>query len=228
MQGGLLKRSEGFLSSYTALMPVQTLLDPKAIDLLFDDSTFACLEELLQAEWTAGALSRKVGLSIGSTVYRLQQLEAHQIIQVTREVKRAGRPIKHYRATSEAYYVPFEATSHATVEDLWWKVLSPLYHHALTTLLRQARDQHIPLEEGGILIQKDPLGGTEIKILPQAIPSTQDIPDGPVRLLGWDTLSLSHTQAKAFKQELQALVKKYQQHSGEHEYAFFCGLMNPK
>ncbi|GGJ56347.1 winged helix-turn-helix domain-containing protein [Deinococcus roseus] len=203
----------------------QTVTHPRAIELLFEDRTFACLEALMQAELPVGQLAKKTGLALGSALYRVQQLSEQGLVQVVREEKRSGRAIKHYRATSEAFYVPFSATHHETVEDLWWKVLGPMYRTALGTVLKRAEAQEVPLEEGGILIQTDPEGGLDLHILPRALPATPDIPDRPVSMLNWDTLTLPHDQARVFKQELQALVQKYQGQTEGHEYAFFSGLI---
>lgn len=202
----------------------RTLTHPRALELLLDPHTFSCLEMLLQHECTLSQLGQKTGLSAGSTLYRIQQLMEHGFVEVAREEKRSGRAIKHYQTTAEAFYIPFASTAADTAESMCWKMVAPLFQHALNALLKQARDQNTPLEKGGILFQKDPSGEAQIKMVSENLKSDPSRTASSAHHFHWETLNLTHEQARDLNTEMQTLLRKYQNPSGPHTYVVFSGL----
>lgn len=67
--------------------------------------------------------ARRLGCSVQTMHYRVKQLLSLKLIEVVREEERAGRPIKYYRAISQAFFVPDELTPHA---DLGERLLADL------------------------------------------------------------------------------------------------------
>lgn len=202
----------------------RTLTHPRALELLLEAHTFTCLEMLLQKECTLSQLAQKTRLSAGSTLYRIQQLMAYGFVEVAHEEKRSGRAIKHYRTTAEAFYIPFAITSAETAESMCWRMVAPLFQHAMNALLKQARDQNTPLEKGGILFQKDPSGEAQIKMVSENLKSDYTRTASSAHHFHWETLHLTHEQARALNTEMMALLSKYQSPSGPHSYVVFSGL----
>lgn len=68
-------------------------------------------------EATVSAAALAVGCSVQTMHYRVKQLLAAGLLYIVREEKRAGRALKHYRAVSDAFFVPDDLTHHADLEE---------------------------------------------------------------------------------------------------------------
>ena len=68
-------------------------------------------------ENTVSAAALSLGCSVQTMHYRIRQLLAAGLIKVAREEKRAGRAVKHYRAVSDAFFIPDDLTEHADLEE---------------------------------------------------------------------------------------------------------------
>ena len=68
-------------------------------------------------ETSVSAAAQVLGCSVQAMHYRVKQLLAAGLLEVAREEKRAGRSIKHYRAVSDAFFVPDNLTPYADLEE---------------------------------------------------------------------------------------------------------------
>lgn len=69
--------------------------------------------------------ARRLGCSVQAMHYRVKQLLSLKLIEVAREEPRAGRPVKYYRAVSQAFFIPDDLTPHADLEERLLADLSP-------------------------------------------------------------------------------------------------------
>lgn len=179
----------------------------------------------MRQDATVGEVAQRVGLSVGSAHYRVRQLLSHDLIEVTREERRAGRTLKIYRARARQYFIPFGVTDSEDAESFWWSFTQPLYEQFVRAMMRNFR-HHVPdMDAWGLLIGPDAVGGLELRCSPA--------PGGAVRkpstttalsTLNWESLSLSHAQAQSMMSEIRAVVERYRALSGPHAYLWQAGL----
>ena len=63
---------------------------------------------LAAGEHTASELAARTGSSLSLLDYHLRKLTGLGLVRMTRQIRRAGRPVKSYRATADAFFVPAE------------------------------------------------------------------------------------------------------------------------
>ncbi len=91
--------------------------DAEQARLLSDPKSFHYLEPFIAQTRTVTAAAEEVGCNVDTMLYRVKVFLKVGLLKVVREEKRAGRPIKHYRSGSDAYFVPFEVTPYAGLEE---------------------------------------------------------------------------------------------------------------
>lgn len=94
-----------------------TVTDPEQARLLSDPKTFEFFEPFVARERTLTAVAEALGCRLDTLLYRVKVLVKAGLLRVTRLEKRAGRPVKHYRSVHDAYFVPFEVTPFAELEE---------------------------------------------------------------------------------------------------------------
>ena len=91
--------------------------DPGQARLLSDPKSFSYFEPFIARTKTVKAAAEEVGCNLDTMLYRVKTFLKARLLEVVREEKRAGRPLKHYRSSSDAYFVPFEVTPYAGLEE---------------------------------------------------------------------------------------------------------------
>lgn len=94
-----------------------TVTDPEQARLLSNPANFRFFEPFVARERTVTAAAEEIGYALDTMLYRVKTLLKAGLLEVSRLEKRAGRPIKHYRSVHDAYFVPFELTPYAGVEE---------------------------------------------------------------------------------------------------------------
>lgn len=94
-----------------------TVTDPEQARLLSNPASFRFLEPFVARDLSVKAAAEEVGCKLDTMLYRVKVLLKAELLKVSRLEKRAGRPIKYYRSVHDAYFVPFEATPCAEVEE---------------------------------------------------------------------------------------------------------------
>ncbi len=84
----------------------ERVTDPQAVRLLLQPRVREVLGVFLHAESTVGAAARALNMDIRRVHRDVQSLRAAGLLHETRLEARAGRPIRHYRASAPAYFVP--------------------------------------------------------------------------------------------------------------------------
>ena len=95
-----------------------TATTPEQARLLHDRHYSSLLGHLVYAELSAAQLAKLTGLDVKAAHHRLTRLHQADLALVSAEQRRAGRPVKIYRASAQEFHVPFHLTSAATFADL--------------------------------------------------------------------------------------------------------------
>src|SRR5690606_27417944 len=101
----------------------------------------------LARESSAGAAAAELGLDLNAMLYRIRVLLSAGLLRVVREEKRQGRPIKVYRSAHDAYFIPYDATPFADLEERLWQQQRP-------ELRERVRIQARRLQQGGVFGQR--------------------------------------------------------------------------
>ena len=154
---------------------------------------------------------------------RVQRFVRLGLLEVAREVPRAGRATKRYRTTAEAFFVPFEATSAESFEaalaerEAYWET-------TLRTAVVRARQEAFP--SWGTRIYRDERGRLQIQMAITPDRNTDPLaPESPPALSAWrDQVHLDYADAKALQRELFELLLRYQAKGGAQRYIVHVGL----
>lgn len=110
----------------------------------------------LARELTASQAASETGRDLNAVLYRLRQFLAAGLVKVVREIKRAGRPIKVYRSTADAYFVPYEFTPFASLEERMMDQLLPHLRERVRSAARRLQEAGV----SGQLLYRDEKGET--------------------------------------------------------------------
>lgn len=91
--------------------------DPIQAKLLADQNTFSYFTPFLAQERTASQAAEEVACSLNAMLYRVGTFLEAGLLKVSRLERRAGRAIKHYRSVADGFFIPFEVTPYAGLEE---------------------------------------------------------------------------------------------------------------
>ena len=128
------------------------------------------------------------GLPLNLAHYHLKKLLAADLIGITREQKRAGRPVRFYRARYSAFFIPASLLRLRPAEQL---------ARSLAEALERSRDR----SGAGVLLDVDDCGRARMREVQT---------NGPMPLEIWRRVSLSRKQAEALFDEMAALIHRYE------------------
>lgn len=114
-----------------------TVTDPEQARLLTDPDTQRLFRPFLARERTVSQVSAETGSDLSAVLYRVRQYLAEGLLRVVREVKRPGRPIKVYRSVHDAYFIPYEVTPFATLEERMLEQMLPAVRERIRIQARQ-------------------------------------------------------------------------------------------
>ncbi len=80
--------------------------NPAAARVFEHSSQRRLLLHLVAREHSLQELSLTTGMTLSLLHYHVKRLCKLELIHLTREVPRRGRPIKYYRATAQSFFVP--------------------------------------------------------------------------------------------------------------------------
>lgn len=181
--------------------------DASQAELLADPKSLRYFGPFIGQEKSAKAAAAEVGVSVALMLYHLKRFLRTGLLIITRTESRPGRPIKHYRAVKDGFYVPLAATLFADEEERLQAYLKR--RHDLTVsnaarLLREAGREgrrifraangEIVTESAGGVISADPFND----------------PSGPAAIDFDLDVRLTTQEAKALQKELYALMERYQ------------------
>lgn len=204
----------------------QYVTEARAVKMFLSQEYILVLEQLMLKEWSVGQLAKELGLPLNGIHYRVRRLfEANLVVQ-TRVLKRQGRPVKYFRATSQAYLVPYSATPLNSLEEL-----VGLYNNGFQERINQGI-----VEVGSKFVQdKNDIGMRlfvqDGQVYWDATPTAERFqytdllkPEIPAIFASCLMLYLDLEDAKNLQLELVELCQRYMNHQGEQRYLFQLGL----
>jgi hypothetical protein len=197
--------------------------DPKAAEYLSNPNSAVFLYPFIGRERTALEVARAYDIHLNALLYQIKRLLELELLSVVRLEPRKGRAIKIYRATADAFFVPFAATPNITLEAMvnqWSHSLQGVFLKGFASALR---GQH---PDWGVRISREENG--QLLIAPAVEPErfyNYLEPDAPSVLEGWFTdLRLSAADAKSFQRELAELYFRYLMKPGDGRYILRVAL----
>ncbi len=95
----------------------RTVTDARAGRLLSDPDWIRYLEPFLGRASGIAEAARAIGRPLDAVRYRVRRMHEAGLLEVVAERRRAGRPVRLYRAVADGFVVPFEATPFADLEE---------------------------------------------------------------------------------------------------------------
>lgn len=208
----------------------QQVTDPDAVKVFLSGRDLPVLGALMQREWAVAPLAAALHLPLNATHHRVRRLLRLGLARETRQEPRRGRPVRHYRASSRAYLVPYHATPLGSPEELVGvqeRDFTARFLHAVVEaaapLVSNERDVGLRvflaggLDGGEVTFDVTPTAG--------AFQSAELLrPESPALLLSGGTLHLTPADAKALQRELSELHARYAARPGPERYLLRLGL----
>ncbi len=202
---------------------IRIITDAKAADTLINPKTLRMLEPFLAKDCTILQAAKETGVKANTVLSRVKRFMDNGLISITKEEKRAGRAIKHYRSTADIFFIPYEATTAESLETMmaererYWEKL-------LRKAVVETRSED--LGTWGTRIYKDSRGRLQVQtaINPEENYSMLDQNQAAL-LSSWrDSVYLDFEDAKQLQSEMFELLKRYQQKSGSQRYIIRLGM----
>jgi len=193
--------------------------DPEAARALVDPETRQYLAPFVWRERRVSDVAAELGVTTNAVLYRVRQFLRLGLLEVTRTVPRAGRAVRHYRAVTPGFFVPFASSGTDSVEHLYEIALGGTGATLLASLTRAWSSLAEDPRWFGLYTYGDERGLMSNVVLPAPPDDPNAMPgDFLSWLLGsdapalWDNtfpLRLSREDAKAFQRDLHDLKRRY-------------------
>lgn len=202
---------------------IKIVNDARAADVLVNPLTLRQLAPFLARARTVSEVAAETGDKPNTVLARVRRFMRLGLLTVDSITPRAGRPIKRYRTVADSFFVPYEATSAATLESLMAE--RDRYYEAL--LRRGVVKTRIEdVGTWGTRIYRDDKGRLQIQtaVTPEQNYTMIDA-DRPAVISAWrDSVYLDFADAKALQREMFELLERYQQKEGAQRYIIRLGL----
>ena len=211
--------------------PPLILRDPRAARFVADPQASRFLEPFIGRERTASEVATELGVAVSSMLYRIRQLLDLQLLRVARVEARGGRPIKHYRAVADGFFVPFEATDAETLGVLGARSAAAL-RYSLEVSLGAGQEALAQAYEGwGVRVGRDAEDRLDRSLVQEArsrdgYSATELLLDKAAPAI-WDqhlVLDLGEHEAKALQQELVSVYERYYRRDGNNRRPYVIRL----
>jgi hypothetical protein len=191
-----------------------TLLEPK---------TLLILSPFVSRPRSAREAAELTGVKLTTLLYQLKRLVALGILEY-KTVARAGRAIKRYHATQQAFFVPYRISPYATAEDYLWREYEAVERSLLTNLLEaiEARLPDPSPDSFGLWVMPSRTGGLKVRhglhpehVVSEALGSTTV---EPLMSVWDDALYLDEAEALELSRQMLELFRTYQAKRGDKRY----------
>ncbi len=162
--------------------------------------------ELVAKEQSLRELARATGLSLSLLHYHVGRLRALGLIEIAREERRPGRPVKRYRAAARTFFVPAGLEARGAGEALARELAAALQ-----------RDR-IRSDDAGAAYFVDDAGAPRMRRVRGR--------GGQGAFEAWVTLSLTPRDAEDLGDEIRALFARYANRGGgaAHRILAYCAF----
>ena len=204
-----------------------TVTDLAQAKALTDVNLIGFVQTFIGQSHSVSEAARIWKLRVDAAYYRVRQLERLGLIAVNSVSQRRGRPVKHYRAISDRFFVPFGIVPEATLEA----VLETSGAHFRQEMLKaQSKATHEffslrPAGHWGLHIGLDSSGHIDVSLSDSSgdYPDLHD-PNLPSILDASPTLQLEPDEAHMLQRELFELMQKYAHRGGSRKYLLHLAL----
>ncbi|ACO47324.1 hypothetical protein [Deinococcus deserti] len=200
--------------------------DPFAAQLCLSPEYTLVLQHLMRCEWSVAPLAAACGRPVNATHRRVRRLVTAGLVAETRLEPRRGRPVRHYRAVSDAFLIPYHLTALGSLEDLislHEGTFQTRFHHAVVhagvKLVQREQDIALRLYRTGEEVSFDITPRAEAFDLADLLKET-----GPALTVDWGHLQLTREDAKALQRELHELRARYARRGGPERYLYRFNL----
>jgi predicted transcriptional regulator len=205
----------------------QTITEARAVKLLLDSERRNALGAFMHGPCSVKQAAEKLGWPLKTVHDRVRTLETLGLLRVVHLEARQGRPIKHYQAIADGFFVPFHATSSASFEGFITETLEP-EQRIFIKLFAKAGIKLIdnPDEAGFRLYAQDGAIVSDLTPTAERFDFFRDLfkPDAPALMLTYITLKLSHVDAKDLQLEMKELLERYMNRNGPEFFVAHLGL----
>jgi len=199
-------------------------LDPKrSAELPHRPNLLVVLAAIMKGGTTVSQIAASTGMPMNSVARRVAALRAMGVVRVQRTEPRAGRAIRHYEATADHFFLPYDHGGQATPEDIIERTaLARAKAHvaALLAVGAMTAERHaahawgtvIYLDRNGsLVVRQDFEGGRTPELLSENSLAYLDI--------ATDGLKLDLADAKKLQRELVDLLKRYKSKAGRRRFS---------
>lgn len=181
--------------------------DPKAAALLLHESERAYLSYFFDEPLSVAAVAKRLNAPVPKVLYRVSKLERHGLLEVAREERRAGRPIKHYRTTAERFVVPYAHSGAADAQEFLGLIEGTLRTAFYESFLPDDQAQGTGIE----VSRSNPEGQANLAFVVASEDGwySPGASRSPTDVIGIDLLALPPERAQDLKRDLLALVARY-------------------
>lgn len=184
-----------------------TVQNTQQARLLTDAAIQAYLRPFLAREWSATQAAEEVGCSLNVMLYRVKTFVEAGLLYVVREEKRKGRPIKIYRSVHDAYFIPYEVTPFASLEERLYAQMEPDMRELAQLLAKRMRSRGWE----GQRLYRDTYGEPWMEGAPDVVtPINIHDPERPVGLDFRTDIYLEEAEARELQELLYSLMERSQ------------------
>lgn len=201
-----------------------TVTDPRQAQLLTDPTSKAFFVPFLARELSASQAASELGRDLNTVLYRIKVLLAAGLIEVTREQKRKGRAIKHYRSVYDAYLVPFGLTPYISLEERLEAQAVPIFANLIRSYASAVKQS----ERYGNCIVRTPEGDVlTTDFVPELTPAGLPVAysDTVVSLQRSEALGLAEGLHDLYQRALASGHKYKNKGPGHHDYFLMVAFL---
>lgn len=185
--------------------------DKEQARLLSDPRSQSLFRPFLARERTVSQAAEEAGRDLNAVLYRVRQFLAAGLLYVVRQEKRAGRPVKVYRSVHDAYYVPYEVTPFASLEERMLEQQLPALRERVRLQARLLREAG----RSGQSLYHDELGEVWFASASDA-PARSDWFEAAGASIDYSTeVWLTHDEAMALRAYLFEVLERFGRHPAE-------------
>jgi DNA-binding MarR family transcriptional regulator len=202
----------------------------EAARLLIKPNSQRFLRPFLGCECSAKAAADTLGVSLSLMAYWLKRFEAQGLLEHVRSEPRAGRPVKVYRSTADAFVAPFELLPPATLAEFFGT-----FGTAEQTRFSQALgrvSEEMAARDWGVRLSRRDDGKVSIDAVPNSYQAEIETDflasELPAAWQSFSTIRLSFEEAKGLQRELAELWERYMSRDEGQVYLLQLGLVQDK
>ncbi len=201
-----------------------TVTNARQAQLLTEPKSKEFFKPFLAKERSVTQAAKELGCNLNTMLYRVKTLRAAKLIKVTRKEKRKGREIKYYRSAHDAYFVPFQLTAYATLEERLESQAAPIFSRLINAYAHTLRQS----ERFGNYIFSGPTGGViTTDLVPDLTPSGLPVvySDFTAHLHKDEALKVAEELRELFKRGFTAYSKTKPTDPQAHKYFLMVAFL---